>query len=75
MADKIGDDINNEPDPLKAKIVKIINKCLFDLALNFLTNLFNNYFSAHFNFVLCVIFISIRRFFVRATTKFLSSIG
>ena len=52
MADKIGDDINNEPDPLKAKIIKIINRCLFDLALNFLTNLFNNYFSNHFNFVL-----------------------
>ena len=52
MADKIGDDINNEPDPLKPKIVKIINRFLFDLALNFLTNLFNNYFSNHFNFVL-----------------------
>ena len=51
-ADKIGDDKNNEPDPLKAKIIKIINRCLFDLALNFLTNLFNNFISNHFIFVL-----------------------
>ena len=52
IADKIGDEINNEPDPLKAKIIKIINRCLFDFALKRLTRLFNNVVSDHFNFVL-----------------------
>jgi len=31
ITDKIGDETNNELDPLKAKIIKIINRCLFDL--------------------------------------------
>ena len=52
ITDKIGDETNNELDPLKAKIIKIINRCLFDLALNRLTRLFNNFISNHFNFVL-----------------------
>ncbi len=43
-ADKIGDETNNEPEPLKAKIIKIIIRCLIELALNFLINLFNNFF-------------------------------
>ena len=52
MEDKIGDEINNEPDPLKAKIIKIINRCLFDFALKRLTRLFNNVVSDYFNFIL-----------------------
>ena len=33
---KIGEDINKEPDPLKANIIKIINKCRIEFALNLL---------------------------------------
>ena len=70
IADKIGDEINNELDPLKAKTIKIIIRCFEELALNFLTNLFNNFFSDYFNLVLCVIFISIRLFFILAISVF-----
>ena len=32
IADKIGDEINNELDPLKAKTIKIIARCFGELA-------------------------------------------
>ena len=35
---KIGEDINKEPDPLKANIKKITNKCHIEFALNLLTS-------------------------------------